>query len=235
MTFRDQLESAAFRWPVRESRFIRLLERGRCPTALLQRYASKLHAQAVAFPPLLARLINISHEPEVRLHLLENLMEEEGIFLRPEFGLRVNPEAHHTAWSARFALATGITSQQLDATVIGWKETTVRKLISEDRWLEAISYLMLGIEANVPRTFTAMLPGLQRAGYSERELTVFTAHIVADIEHGDSAFNIVEKFSVTPLQQELALKAVTCGSLEWWRRHNGSPATNRTDEMATFD
>jgi pyrroloquinoline quinone (PQQ) biosynthesis protein C len=227
MGFRAQLESTAYQWPMEQSRFIRLLDRSRCPAHMLQRYSIKLHAQAAAFPQLLARLIKITEQPEARLHLLENLMEEEGVSLRPQVGLGINPNARHPLWSARFAMATGVTEQQLAKAEQAWEENAVGELIEDARWLEAIAYLMLGIEANVPRTFSAMLPGLRRAGFTERELTMFSAHIIADTEHGDAAFTIVEKFADTPHRQELALKAVARGAEEWWNRHNGTPATNR--------
>ena len=197
MTFREQLESAAYHWPVEESRFIRLLNQGRCPAISIQRYATGLHTFAVAFPSMLAHLINISPDPEVRLYLLENLMDEQGISLRPEIGLRINHSARHTEWSARFVVATGATIKQLDDSVFSWKDTAAGNFISDNKWLDAIGYLLIGIEANVPRTFTAMLPGFQRAGFSERELTFITAHIVADVEHGEAAFEIAEKYAAT--------------------------------------
>lgn len=222
MTFREQLESAAYHWPIEESRFIRLLNQGRCPARLLQRYATELHVFATMFPSMLAQLIKISPDPEVKLHLLENLMEEQGISLRPEVGLRVNHSARHTEWSARFAVATGATTKQLDDSAYSWKETNTGNFISENRWLEAIAYLLIGIEANLPRTYTAMLPGLQQAGFTERELTYFPAHIIADIEHGETAFQIAEKYATTADQREQILNAVAMGAREWWRRHNGT-------------
>jgi pyrroloquinoline-quinone synthase len=236
VTFREQLESAAYHWPVEESRFIRLINQNRCPARLLQRYATELHTFATVFPSMLAQLIKISPEPEVKLYLLENLMEEQGISLRSEVGLRVNPSARHTEWSARFAAAAGVTNQQLDEAASSWKETSTGNFISENRWLEAIGYLLIGIEANLPRTFTAMLPGLQQAGFSERELTFFSAHIVADIDHGETAFQIAEQFATTADQREQVLNAVSMGARNWWIRHNGTTATKFTKqrEAVTF-
>lgn len=227
MNFRSQLETAAYQWPMETSRFITILNKGRCPISLLQRYAIKLHLFSEEFPALQARLIKIVPVPEVKLSLLENLLEESGIFLNTSIGLKVKPSARHTEWSKRFALACGVTTEQFEQSISSNNETTADTYLNENRWLEAIAYLMIGMEANLPRTFKAMLPGLREAGFSERDITYFSAHIEADTRHGAVAFSLIEQCAVTSQQKEQVLEAVALGAETWWLRHNSTPATQR--------
>ncbi len=75
-------------------------------------------------------------------------------------------------------------------------------------FVEALSGLLVGLESQVPRIYSKTTPPLiEKYGFTEDEVTFFTLHIVADQEHGDRGYEIVEKYATTPEQQ------ATCVSL----------------------
>jgi len=51
-------------------------------------------------------------------------------------------------------------------------------------------------------------PLIEKYGFTEEEVTFFRLHIVADQEHGERAFNIVEKHAVTPEQKATCVRLV---------------------------
>ena len=44
--------------------------------------------------------------------------------------------------------------------------------------------------------------------FSEEEVTFFSIHIVADLEHGEKGFEIVEKYATTDEQKETCVRLV---------------------------
>ena len=64
--------------------------------------------------------------------------------------------------------------------------------------VEALSGLLIGLESQVPRIYSKTTPPLlEKYGFSEEEVTFFTIHIAADIEHGEKGYEIVEKYATT--------------------------------------
>ena len=45
-------------------------------------------------------------------------------------------------------------------------------------------------------------------GFTEEEVTFFTIHIAADIEHGEKGFEIVEKYATTDEQRATCVRIV---------------------------
>ena len=73
---------------------------------------------------------------------------------------------------------------------------------SRKPFVEALSGLLIGLESQVPRIYSKTTPPLlEKYGFSEDEVTFFTIHIAADIEHGEKGYEIVEKYATTDEQR----------------------------------
>ncbi len=76
-------------------------------------------------------------------------------------------------------------------------------------FVEAIAAINVGLESQVPVVYAKTTPPLiEKYGFTEEEVTFFRLHIVADQEHGERAFNIVEKYAVTAEQKATCVRLV---------------------------
>jgi pyrroloquinoline-quinone synthase len=76
-------------------------------------------------------------------------------------------------------------------------------------FVEALSALLVGLESQVPTIYSKTTPPLlEKYGFTDEEVTFFTLHIVADAEHGERGFQIVEKYATTPEQQATCVRLV---------------------------
>ncbi len=76
-------------------------------------------------------------------------------------------------------------------------------------FVEALSGLLIGLESQVPRIYSKTTPPLlEKYGFSEDEVTFFSIHIVADVEHGEKGFEIVEKYATTDEQRATCVRIV---------------------------
>src|SRR6185436_19159716 len=61
-------------------------------------------------------------------------------------------------------------------------------------FVEALSGLIIGLEAQVPVIYRKTTPALiEQYGFTPEQVTFFRLHIVADDEHGERGFDIVEQ------------------------------------------
>jgi len=82
-------------------------------------------------------------------------------------------------------------------------------LQSTKPFVEALSGLLIGLESQVPRIYSKTTPPLlEKYGFAEDEVTFFTLHIVADAEHGEKGFEIVEKYATTGEQRATCVRLV---------------------------
>jgi pyrroloquinoline-quinone synthase len=80
---------------------------------------------------------------------------------------------------------------------------------SRKPFVEALSGLLIGLESQVPRIYSKTTPPLlEKYGFSEEEVTFFTIHIAADIEHGEKGYEIVEKYATTDEQRAACVRNV---------------------------
>ena len=76
-------------------------------------------------------------------------------------------------------------------------------------YVEALSGLLVGLESQVPQIYARTTPPLlEQYGFTEEEVVFFRLHIVADAEHGERGFEIVEQHATTPEQQESCIRLV---------------------------
>ena len=150
-------------------------------------------------------------EQEVCEFLLENVSEEEGLV-----GQAGYPAIRHSELLLDFAEHCGFTRKSIvDAELngellpetLGLQGWCYRQ--SRRPFVEAIAAILVGLESQVPVVYAKTTPPLiEKYGFTEEEVTFFRLHIVADVEHGNKGFEIVEKYAATPQQRETCLMLV---------------------------
>ena len=191
---------------------------GRCPPAVLRRYAESTVASADLFNGVLADMIAAAPDPEARVLLLENLLEEEGVSLVAGRGLLHRPETSHPALARRFARAVGGSEHPANADPATYGG---RRLLEEGRWLDAVAYLLLGQELHFADAAPALAQALEAAGLARHDVAFFWVHKTADREHGEQALAIVLRHAVTRAQQESCLAQARAGAEAWMQAHGG--------------
>ena len=64
---------------------------------------------------------------------------------------------------------------------------------SKKPFAEALAGLVVGLESQVPKIYSKTTPPLiEKYGFTEEEIVFFRLHIVADDEHGERGFEILE-------------------------------------------
>ena len=153
---------------------------------------------------------NCPHQ-DVQHFLLENVTEEEGLV-----GMGGAAPVRHSDLLLEFGEICGmkrdevlnaqINSQLLPETLGLQSWCTVQ---SRKPFVEALSGLLIGLESQVPRIYSKTTPPLlEKYGFSEDEVTFFTIHIAADIEHGEKGYEIVEKHAATDEQRATCVRIV---------------------------
>lgn len=211
-------------WPAERTRFVKLLRSGRCPAPVLLRYARSTYLSADLFRGLLARMIDLAPDPEARLILLENLMEEEGIHLRVDQGLVVRPDTRHVALALRFLQACG--GGEADPVGDGTHATSEgHRLLDQGRWLEGVAHLLIGQELKYSVTSQVLFEAFLRYGFAPRDIAFFAVHGEADLEHGRQALALVVDRAGTRQEQEACLAAAEAGARAWFDMHGGETET----------
>jgi pyrroloquinoline quinone (PQQ) biosynthesis protein C len=74
---------------------------------------------------------------------------------------------------------------------------------------EALAGLLVGLESQVPQVYARTTPPLiEKYGFTEEEVVFFRLHIVADQEHGELGYEILEQHATTPEVQESCVRLV---------------------------
>ena len=80
---------------------------------------------------------------------------------------------------------------------------------SRKPFIEALPGLLIGLESQVPGIYRKTMPPLiEKYGFAEDELTYFSLHIVADVDHGEKGYEIVEKYATTDAQRATCVHLV---------------------------
>lgn len=208
-------------YPFEETRFYNLLDKGRCSRKVLEKFANSTYLGAKLFCASLAELVIHAPDNDAKLLLLENLMEEEGIFLRPDSGLSVRKQANHQVLALKFADACG---NIIDDVILNHNSHLLnqgRQWILESRWLEAAAYLLIGQELKFSSVSEKMFNVLIKNGFQRKDLAFFAIHIEADMKHGQQAMDIVIDRAVTPELQLAVIAAADAGAKKWFQMHGG--------------
>ena len=148
---------------------------------------------------------------DVQHFLLENITEEEGFVGSADFS-----PVRHSDLLLDFAQTCGMPKQEvvdaqsngeLLSETLGLQSWCHRQ--STRPFIEALSGLLIGLESQVPAIYSKTTPPLiEKYGFTEDEVTFFSLHIVADQEHGDRGYEIVEKYATTPELQKTCVGLV---------------------------
>jgi len=184
---------------------------GKLSRALLGEWVKQHYHYVSYFAQWLGAVYANCPHREVQDFLLENIAEEEGIVGNGDF-----KPVRHTDLLLDFAEACGksrreIIDAQANGELLGetlglqswcWRQ-------SQRPFVEALSGLLVGLESQVPAIYRKTTPPLlEKYGFTEEEVTFFTLHIVADTEHGERGFQIVEQYATTPEQQATCVRLV---------------------------
>lgn len=211
-----RLLGAVAAYPFERTRFYQVLVSGRCPPALIRSYALATLRGAEDFRVKLARLTETAPDEEAHAILLENLREEDGVVVVG--GKRVTrPARRHVALAQRFVAACGATEDMPAAT----HDDPAAALLDQGRWLEAVSFVLVGQEHPFSTVSARLFEALRGYGYSARDLVFFAAHRTADAEHGRQALALVGRHAAAPAQRDAAVAAAEAGARHWCARHGG--------------
>jgi len=147
----------------------------------------------------------------VRHFLAENIFEEEGFSAGAGF-----PAVRHTDLLLDFGGHCGMSRQEildaqrngeLLAETLGLQSWCYRQ--AGRPYVEALAGLLVGLESQVPQIYSRTTPPLiEKYGFTEEEVVFFRLHIVADEEHGERGFEILERHAATPELQESCVRLV---------------------------
>ena len=148
---------------------------------------------------------------DVKDFLVENIMEEEG-----KIGEAGFPAVKHTDLLLDFAEHCGVTRDyvtgaqvrgELLPETLGLQSWCFRQ--SHKPYHEAVAGLLVGLESQVPQIYSRTTPPLvEKYGFTEEEIVFFRLHIVADEEHGERGFEILDKYCTTDEMKQDALRCV---------------------------
>lgn len=98
---------------------------------------------------------------------------------------------------------------------------TVAAYAMRGAWLEALSFVALGIED----MFTTFCDGATRAvqqhyRYTEADALYFSAHVGADEEHSDLGWQMAAEHATTEERKRSVRRAALEGRTMWWNMHS---------------
>ncbi len=214
-TLRAALHSAATVKNTAESAWVQAVRAGTAPVCELARYAGVLWSLADGFPKRLSSVLAHCDDQAIRLSLLKNLLEEEGVQRYQQGELQFSAERGHGPLAA--VLAKSLGQHALPATVPNtWLDTQ----LASGAWRAAFAFMGIGYEHSVPATFALLIKGLrQHYRLSEPALEFLELHCEADARHGDEAIELLVAACHTELDVAQALNGARRGALSWWLLH----------------
>lgn len=138
---------------------------------------------------------------EIQHFLLENIAEEEGMVGQAGMAAIRHSDLlldfAETCGKSRKEIIDAQTNGELLPETLGLQSWCYRQ--SHKPTIEALAGLLVGLESQVPAIYSKTTPPLmEKYGFTEDEVTFFSIHIVADAEHGERGFQILEQHATTP-------------------------------------
>jgi pyrroloquinoline-quinone synthase len=173
---------------------------GKLNKRLLGEWVKQHYHYVSLFPQWLATVYGECEHADIRHFLTENIMEEEGFVGDDQF-----PAVKHTDLLLDFGEHCGISRKEVvDAQLNG---ELLPETLGLQSWcyrqshrptVEALAGLLVGLESQVPQIYSRTTPPLvEKYGFLEEEIVFFRLHIVADAEHGERGFEILEQHATT--------------------------------------
>lgn len=201
--------------------FLTALAGGTCPRQAIRRYAVETYVLASAFPQRLASLMAMCPHSRVRLELVRNLLEEEGITSFDGERIVQRQDRHHGQIARRFAHAAGVDDEELArAQHEERRPIWVDQAIAEKRLCTALAYLTVGFEGCVPPTYTLLVSALEgNYGFSRDDLEFFILHMTADVDHARFGAEMIATLVSGEADREEAVTGVKRATTAWWWWH----------------
>ncbi|MEZ5669092.1 MAG: iron-containing redox enzyme family protein [Alphaproteobacteria bacterium] len=178
---------------------------------LLGEWAKQHYHYVHHFPWWCGTVYANAPDQQIREFLLENMMEEEGFVGEEGF-----PQVKHTDLLIEFAEHCGksraeIENAQLNGELLpetlGLQSWCFRQSYRPTH--EAVAGLLVGLESQVPQIYSRTTPPLiEQYGFTEEEVVFFRLHIIADTEHGERGFEILERLADSDEKKEACIRCV---------------------------
>lgn len=210
-TFRQQLEESIQQRHSKIHPWSDAWVSGRLNRELLGEWVKQHFHYVSHFPWWCGNVYAHCPHQDVRDFLVENIMEEEGKIAEAGF-----PAIKHTDLLLDFAEHCGMTREQITGAqdrgelhpeTLGLQTWCFRQ--SYKPFHEAVAGLLVGLESQVPQIYSRTTPPLvEKYGFTEEEIVFFRLHIIADTEHGERGFEILEQYADTDEKKQDCLRAV---------------------------
>lgn len=178
---------------------------------LLGEWAKQHYHYVHHFPWWCGTVYANAPDQETKEFLLENMMEEEGFVGEEGF-----PQVKHTDLLIEFAEHCGKTRGDVESAQINGE--LLPETLGLQSWCfrqsykpteEAVAGLLVGLESQVPQIYSRTTPPLlEEYGFTEEEVVFFRLHIVADTEHGERGFEILERLADNDDKKAACLRVV---------------------------
>lgn len=209
--FRTALEAAIQQRHSKTHPFSDAWVTGRLDRRLLGEWTKQHYHYVSHFSEWLGTVFGSCQHDDVRHFLAENIFEEEGFAAGAGF-----PAVRHTDLLLDFGEHCGMGRKEiLEAQLNG---ELLPETLGLQSWcyrqaqrpaIEALAGLLVGLESQVPQIYSRTTPPLlEKYGFTEEEVVFFRLHIVADQEHGERGFEILEQHATTPELQASCVRLV---------------------------
>lgn len=160
-----------------------------------------------AIPQQFALLYSRVPDLDARRDLLENLIGEE---------MPNQPGKRHPDLCAKFARACGMNDEQIhqaeqnDLILAPTRamRSWIWELSGQRTLAEAFSGIMVALEGQLPTLYPMLIESMRKQGFSDDDLEFFHVHVVNDVAHEASGFEMANRYANTPQLQRLAIAAV---------------------------
>lgn len=188
---------------------------GELNRAQLGFYATQHYYYIAAIPQQFAQLYVRLPDLPARQHMLENLVGEED---------PAAPDKRHPDLLLNFIEACG---QAREITIAAEQNNQILPAVRAMRaWIwelvgfrtmaEASAGIMVALEGQLPRIYSAYIAAMRQQGFSDEALEFFRVHVENDTEHAASGLEICTTYATTPALQAAAIAAVQASvALRW--------------------
>ena len=217
--FPEHLASVAGNRDFSRHPFVVALNSGEYAPGALTEYAVQLVHMAEDFIHVLSQLLVMCQDPLARALLIENIAEENGLYVDPRGQkLRFDAQQRHPELARRFARSLGALESDLswsptNMKLSAWMDTALRS----GNWLGVMAYITVGQELNAPSLFTGLERGLREVyGRKPEDIEFFTIHITADSKHGNEGVETISSVARSEQGRQLALEGARRGADALW-------------------
>lgn len=206
------LQAASPSRPISDALFLQDVLEGRASLPAIALYVESMAEMAAALPKYLAQLLAVCPSRRLRVHILENMMEEEGFGIQSG-ELELLPGRDHSSLARRTAAALDPRPMSERPKPVSGASRWVEDAIAAGRWPAAAAYLFAAWEGVSPHMCTAMLQGL-RTHYNVREedLEYLALHEELDLEHSQVGSELLAAELETAEQWQDALDGARYGA-----------------------